>query len=590
MRPLFLILAATALALTLAGAACVQMRVVRHEFSSIPPLPGTVDISSPASLAPVLETLSAPHAILVLDVSSSMKGSDPEHVEAEAAGQFYDVYSRLSRAILDKDDVPRIAVVLFATIPQTIDWSGSGEPWLEVSTTNRERFASVIDHYLGGAKGEPRVGQDTDYLAALLETKRLTEHLKTPPAILFLTDGVDEPNPLLSPAWDESRRTELAKKHGVDPRAVQQAGQGRHRYLSAIDLPPIFDARSASLQTPRSTWQPSLQQVRDDGRVQIRTQLNELLGRGFWLSEAQPSVPPHWAPVFLGTAGVEVATSVLTASSSTPAPWERQGVRQSSTANDLVHNFVGVLASWFRLEEQSLLSETPSFTVATDTQAFALELELRRPVSTCAIGSNGNGVPHPLSGNGRFWAGVFDGGGVWRVGEECGAVARGGVFVKPLYEWVLHVPNAIGVRSGKDSLTAEVFLFSLEKRSSAERAPVIAERLFRSLPQTLPGTITFQPGGATVPIELKRNAASENDRVAYRVSTPLGDVSTGSADVRVELGPLARSNIPTHVATLSRAVRLHPSVVPHLYDARGRETAIDVRHVPSAGARIRRWW
>jgi hypothetical protein len=195
---------------------------------------------------PTFERLRSPHAILVLDVSGSMKDSDPSHLQSEAVLQFYSVYRDLAREILAKDDAARVAVVLFGTIAQTIDWRGDGDPWLDVSAANTASFRDAIDEYLGHPGTEPRTGQETDYLGALDEVHRLVDGLPSPPAILFMTDGGNDPHLLFTPGMPESQRgAKLAALSGRQRQVFEDISSGRRRWLRPKSATPIFNRRAA---------------------------------------------------------------------------------------------------------------------------------------------------------------------------------------------------------------------------------------------------------------------------------------------------------------------------------------------------------
>ena len=63
---------------------------------------------------PELPQVSAPHAILVLDVSGSMgltgRPSDPERLQTVATLRFFDTYLKIAQEVLAEDDAAGIAV------------------------------------------------------------------------------------------------------------------------------------------------------------------------------------------------------------------------------------------------------------------------------------------------------------------------------------------------------------------------------------------------------------------------------------------------------------------------------------------------
>ena len=223
---------------------CRTLRYVQNVSAAVEPAP-----APEAGVVSAVPRLISPQAILVLDVSGSMRDSDPLHLQTEAVRQFYRLYSALSREVLGLGEHARIAVVLFSTIAQTIDWTGRGEPWLTVSEENQPAFDRVVARYLGEVGSEPRIGQDTDYLAAISRVDRLASGLTSPPAILFLTDGVYDLHPLFSPLLAQEAKTQwLSGLSGRASMSAQHVMDGERDFLSSQTLPPIFDTREVEAQ------------------------------------------------------------------------------------------------------------------------------------------------------------------------------------------------------------------------------------------------------------------------------------------------------------------------------------------------------
>src|SRR5262249_15611913 len=138
-----------------------------------------------------------------------------------------------------------IAVVLFATIAQTIDWRGNQDPWLEVSSANTSLFEGAVQEYLGRRGNEPRKGQETDYRTALEDVHRLCEGLTSPPFIIFMTDGGNEPHFLFTKGTDDAQRQrQLASLPERQRQVFEQVSSDGRRWLKPGSGAQIFNSRA----------------------------------------------------------------------------------------------------------------------------------------------------------------------------------------------------------------------------------------------------------------------------------------------------------------------------------------------------------
>ena len=87
-------------------------------------------VPAPPPPDPWLPRLAEPRAVLVLDVSGSMgvvsRPSDGQRLQTVAALRFFDIYARMWDEVSGNEGDAGIAVILFGTVAQTIDWSGDG--------------------------------------------------------------------------------------------------------------------------------------------------------------------------------------------------------------------------------------------------------------------------------------------------------------------------------------------------------------------------------------------------------------------------------------------------------------------------------
>lgn len=529
---------------------------------------------------PTFERLRSPHAILVLDVSGSMKDSDPSHLQSEAVLQFYSVYRDLAREILAKDDAARVAVVLFGTIAQTIDWRGDGDPWLDVSAANTASFRDAIDEYLGHPGTEPRTGQETDYLGALDEVHRLVDGLPSPPAILFMTDGGNDPHLLFTPGMPESQRgAKLAALSGRQRQVFEDISSGRRRWLRPKSATPIFNRRAEAFD-PAGLTPAQMALVRPG----IGTAVSDLLGRRYPFSGEYRDAPPFWATVFLrgdpnAVSGADDVRELL-AAPNISGPWgDKPHFMECQDARQLPGFFIGQLANWLRLRELTVAPKARELQLPADTQAFAVTLETASVDGHLELASSGRVVP--LSGRDGLWAGVASGGGTWRFQGDGGEVRRGRLFMRPRYEWGLSVPSRISITGAKGSLDVRLFLFSLE-----EEKPVTASRIYPDLPAALPMRIHM--GGAERDSECRRVTNGGEGSAAYEGSIAVDPSAPRQVLVEINLTPLRQHGISASADHLSAVAEIHPGLRLEISNPRGRRVAPDLRNVPREAEWVRR--
>jgi hypothetical protein len=576
-RNLFIL--GTLLGLVLLAGALIQYRyqsyVERAPVEPMAPPPEFLPVELPA-----FERLRSPHAILVLDVSGSMKVSDPSHLQSEAVLQFYSVYRDLAREILAKGDAAQVAVVLFGTIAQTIDWLGNGDPWLDVSATNTATFRDAVDQYLGHPGTEPRTSQETDYLAAMDEVHRVVDGLPSPPAILFMTDGGNDPHILFTPGVPASQKAaRLGALSGHQRQVFEDVASGRRRWLRPKSATPIFNRRAEGFD-PAALTSAQMAVVRPS----IGLAVSDLLARRYPFSGEHADAPPFWATVFLrgdsnAVSGADDVRELL-AGPSVSGPWgDKRRFMECQDARQLPGFFVGQLADWLRLRELPVAPKSQGLQLPADTQAFAVTLETASGGGHLDLSSSGRVVP--LSGRDGLWAGVASGGGTWRFQGDGGEVKRGRLFLRPRYEWGLSVPSRVSITGPKGNLDVRLFLFSLE-----EEKPVAAVRIYPDLPAALPMRIRM--GGADHESECRRVTNGDPGSAAYEGSVPIDSGAPRQVSVEINLAPLRQHGISVSADRLSATAEIHPGLRLEISNPKGRRVAPDLRNVPREAEWVRR--
>lgn len=556
-------------------------------YSIVPPVDlKRSSLALPPSVPqPWVPRLTAPRAVLVLDVSGSMgitrNPSDPERLQAVAALQFFDTYLKMSHEVLEPGDKAQVAMVLFGTVAQVVDWDGKGARFLDVSEGNRALYERVIVHYLGlpsawgGSQGEdPRRAKDTDYAAALDVVEALVAGSPSPPAIVFMTDGKPSPHPCYTPpgaagSWtrrpacgDLESIPTLLSATALPTVFIREAGQGSSQAFAAVDTAAlaagIMDrmARLSGLRFPVSAYGAAA--TSSDG-------------------------PVAWFPIFLDvnarSEDLAAVNRMLGGAAANREHWgSTEGVIHCRTAGDMVGQYVTALARWLRMVELPLTAGTTRFQIPAQTQAIAIQIESDGPLTSLHLARGELRVP--LTGRGRFWGGVVtaDCSGEWTIVPESGAVRAAKVFIRPRFDWVLSAPAVCIDDSTMSPPQAHLYLCR-----TADGAVVAGPSVFADLPESLPGSLVMQDGTRR-PFRFQLAPSVESGpSPTYTADMQLDGTPEGSGTIIVELGELRRRQVPLRTVELTRLVEVAASARLVLRDSRNRRLGgIELVRVPSA--------
>lgn len=571
-----------ALVIVSAGVLSCQVIKARSTRFAAPPQAPAERVSTSIGMT---EYLASPRAILVLDVSGSMKKSDPRHLQTEAVLRFYQLYRDLAVEGLRPGDRAALAVVLFSSIAQVVDWSGSGDPWLPVGAGSDELFSRVVERYLGRGDSDPRTGLDTDYLAAVREVANLTADLASPPVVVFMTDGLYEPHPLLSPGSPLERRREVAPAvfDRVRP-LLAGIGAGTERFLSAQDLPPIFDPRRHGIPALEPT--ASLMTALSEALVAER---QELFRRSFRPSGSRPESCLLWSVVHLQGEDHQAAETVrrLLVGNAPCRDWpEESSFVSCARPDEMVGAFLEPLARWLRLDEMPITAGASAIQVPEDTKFFAVHVQTAADAPPPVLEAGTSQVP--LAGRDGAWSAVIPGHGTWRFERGAFAIAGGRIFLRSRYEWAIRFPPWFTVGEKPEDLEIEILLVARETGR-----PVRATSVYRDLAERVvarveseaasgqsPGTLVFTPPVGP--------AAEAGDAPAFRGKLPLGSGAQRRIRVQVDRAALRPQLGTIGSASLTAEVDLRPQVRILLRDGAGHETGIDLRRVPREGEWLRR--
>ena len=562
------------------GGGFMQLRVMHYQKE--PPYRKPLPPPAREGSLPPVERLRSPHALLVLDVSGSMKTSDHDHKQSAAVSRFYEVYLGLSRETLTKSESAKVAVVLFSTVAQVIDWNGKGEAWLDVTQENARPFGQMVETYLGTGAKEPRKGQDTDYIAALDEVGRLIEGLPSPPLVLFMTDGIFEPNPLFSIHVTAEQKMKLTPAvYGSRQREIEEIAGGGKRFLSMQRMEPVFDPRSLQAGGVKPT--PALN--KELGGM-VPESVRKLAQRAFKLSEREPEACLFWTPLYLAESpGVNLAGAVASALAPQTEcrTWgEKTHFIPVRDPRELPGDFVGILSSWFRLVELPIPAGSTGVTAPAEVQAFAVYIETGDTCTKFDL-TQGNSVI-ALSGQNGQWAGVSNKGGEWRFRNDCGSVRRGKLYYRLRHEWALRLPSIWYTGESQQNLRLEVLLMSLDTEK-----PVVAASVYANLPESLHATLRPSSGGAPLDVSFRKDHNASGG-AAYSAHVPTKGFPSGKAEVQVSLSGLRASGVPVSRETLTETLEIRPAVRVLVRTNDGHPATLGARGLPREGHALERLW
>jgi hypothetical protein len=181
---------------------------------------------------------------------------------------------------------------------------------------------------------------------------------------------------------------------------------------------------------------------------------------------------------------------------------------------------------------------------------------------------------------------VAAGEGEWSIVAPHGSIARGAIYLRPRYQWVLHAPNRVvpnpsGER--KDSIEARLYLYSLENYKPS--SPMV---LGTRLPDALKGRLTL-PNGQTGDFTLQLNRDTKDGNWSgpvYAGQIPIARRTRGNMAVELNLGSL--SMLSGDGNQLKRDLNLGSVVQFVLRTEEGTVSGIAVERIPEASAKFSR--
>lgn len=455
------------------------------------------EIARSSSIAPTVieETLVKKNAlaILVLDLSGSMKQSDDTHEQYEALATFLRIYRHISQGAVESGSHPHLGLVVYSEIARCL--GADGNPWLALdSSSDVDEILSYMESIVGSRHSDdadPRIGLRTDHVAAAKAVRELAEeyHRKTSSAgqpastcIVFMTDGRYDPSPLTDAALDATRSrnnrkafwTHMRESTGVGSETLSSLESQFDDWLQAANRPLEFGARFTTDELfPLISLRRACAGAMSNGALRYDGAEKTLPLAGV---DASPlalrricglGADAPFFPILLAAPGAAV-----------------EGWGRSVAAQDLAFSFAAALAEWLELKTIPVDGEG-GFSVQPDSRALAV---------LASTGSSPvEGWLHHGGDKVRIERGLAliedPSAGPWRIESESGALRSVRVYSDTRYKWVLRDKPA-----EFSLLVREASIKLALHDTEARGAPIHPDKLYSSYPVTAECTIATGSG------------------------------------------------------------------------------------------------
>lgn len=301
-----------------------------------------------------------PLAILVLDLSGSMKKTDPKREQLPAVDTFLRIYLHMSRGVTRDATPPNLSIVLYSSAAKVVEFGG--EWWRPVgSPQDVEKIVSSLAHVIGapGDASDGRVGWNTDHLAAARRIGEVVARYRAKGyagsvGVLFMTDGEYDPNPLLDASLGNEQIA--ANREAFWSRLAREVSGARGK-LAVQEIRAHFDAWVRYADAPVTLESESLaadlfpihalHEVATKRVFAGRRGWYDRLAKGLLRGEAGEGV---WFRDDCGLGAGDLFRLVKLSPGATPGLEELQGEQiEISDASLLEPAFASVLATWLGL-------------------------------------------------------------------------------------------------------------------------------------------------------------------------------------------------------------------------------------------------
>ncbi len=458
-----------------------------------------------------------PLAVLVLDVSGSMRHTDPRVETFRAASAFVTLFRHMAGGAATGKSVPNVAVVLYGSVAGVVPWSGAW--WRTLSSgADAEAVLAQIRPFLAAPEGgqDPRAGWHTDHRAAARTTAEVIERYvsqggsRDAVCVVFLTDGMFDPSPLL----DEGLPPEVREANAEEfwRRLASQIGPSR----AGEALGAMRDEFERNVADGPLIVTPGAEGL--EGRLFPVTTLWRGVSRTWspgegWYARAVAGLPVSETPSVEELAGVTgvgpgglYREVVLAVDDPRLADIGRKrGAMVVLDPKRLDLAFAAVLSEWLRLQEQGVEGSGP-FTVNPGARSLAV---LATGPDGPAQGSVlGPGVHLDLMNGIALVESPKP--GTWTVEVQQAAGARAQIYSDVRSKWALHdVPVSFSILD--IAVESGLALYNLE--TGRRESP---SALYREWPASVRVTLTMPDGSSA-----QETAVFDESMSSYRFRIPL---------------------------------------------------------------------
>lgn len=452
-----------------------------------------------------------PLAILVLDLSASMKTNDPDFDQLAAAAVFLRSFALMARSATTDARPPKLAIVLYSSVARTVAFDG--EWWATLgSPEDVEPIIETLAEVLGRrGESDPRLGLHTDHLAAAERVAEIVRRYRDEGfagsvGVLFMTDGEYDPYPLLDRAIESAERAENRRRFW----------ERLHEHARRRGVATKADSLESDFRTWEATWAEPVDLNAHDLRGALfpvgvlRDRVGEISGsRGVYnalLRDATTSKPKEgtWFASACALADGDHFRMVrLRSGTSGPLAADAR-VLEVSEPSRLGPAFADVLAQWLELERSQRV-EDREFLVPPGARALAVVTRARSQREDVMVRCGQRDyplvdglalIPNPPAG--------------LCVLAGAGASDSFEAYSESRYRWALGVPEGFSILDREPELT--LGLYRIDDVGAPAPAPL--EDLYADPPATQRGEVRY-PSGETASLRFTRGVDD-----LYRAAMP----------------------------------------------------------------------
>jgi hypothetical protein len=434
-----------------------------------------------------------PLAILVLDLSGSMKKNDPTREQLRAVDTFLRIYLHMSRGVTRDSAPPHLAVVLYSSAAKVVEFDG--EWWRALgSPGDVETIVRSLARVIGAerAASDGRVGWNTDHLAAARRVGDVVARYRSKgyggsAGVLFMTDGEYDPNPLLDASLGEE---EIAANRAAFWSRLAREARSAAGKAALADARSRFEAWVGGADRPVALESDSLAgDLFPIHALQDEVTKRVFAGRRGWYERVAKDLRRGragegvWFRVACGLGAGDLFRLVELNPGAEPVRDEPQGEQiEISDARLLEPAFAGVLASWLGLRDCRVGGDG-AFDVEPGARALAAIVWTARGPASGSIVCGGQ--RHDLRRGLTLVADPAPGRCEVDLGGERALRVR--AFADSRYRWALAVADGFSILDAEPEVT--LGLYRIDAADPLE--PAQPADLYVALPERATARATF---------------------------------------------------------------------------------------------------